>query len=54
MKPEQLEIVRLKREVTKLTAQRDILKAPRLLREGIDVKFGFIVKQRREMPREGN
>jgi transposase len=26
MKPEQLEIVRLKREVTKLKAERDILK----------------------------
>src|SRR5436190_6713455 len=40
MKPEQLEIVRLKREVAKLKAERDILKNCRgLLREGIDVKF---------------
>ncbi|MCA1835707.1 MAG: IS3 family transposase [Actinobacteria bacterium] len=47
MKPEQLEIVRLKREVTKLKAERDILKKGRgLLREGIDVKFGFIAKHR--------
>src|SRR5207248_5813105 len=43
MKPEQLEIARLKREVAKLKAERDILK---LLREGIDVKFGFIAKHR--------
>jgi hypothetical protein len=42
MKPEQLEIVRLKREVAKLKAERDILK----LREGIDVKFSFIAKHR--------
>src|SRR5438477_10139262 len=43
MKPEQLEIVRLKREVAKLKAERDILKNCRgLLREGIDVKFSFI------------
>jgi putative transposase len=47
MKPEQLEIARLKREVTKLKAERDILKkASGLLREGIDVKFGFIAKHR--------
>src|SRR5438067_11452043 len=47
MKPEQLEIARLKREVTKLKAERDILKKSRgLLREGIDVKFGFIAKHR--------
>src|SRR4029077_4731979 len=47
MKPEQLEIARLKREVTKLKAERDILKKSRgLLREGVDVKFGFIAKHR--------
>jgi putative transposase len=47
MKPEQLEIARLKPEVTKLKAERDILKKSRgLLREGIDVKFGFIAKHR--------
>src|SRR5258706_5122386 len=42
MKPEQLEIARLKREVTKLKAER----VRGLLREGIDVKFGFIAKHR--------
>src|SRR2546425_11305279 len=41
MKPEQLEIARLKHEVVKLKAERDILKRRGLLREGIDVKFGF-------------
>jgi putative transposase len=46
MKPEQLEIARLKREVTKLKAERDILKRRGLLREGIDVKFSFIAKHR--------
>ena len=47
MKPEQAEIARLQREVTKLKAERDILKKSRsLLREGIDVKFGFIAKHR--------
>jgi len=47
MKPEQLEIAQLKREVIKLKAERDILKKSRgLLREGIDVKFGFIAKHR--------
>jgi hypothetical protein len=43
MKPEQLEIVRLKREVAKLKAERD---SRGLLREGIDVKFSFIAKHR--------
>jgi hypothetical protein len=47
MKPEQLEIARLKREVIKLKAGRDILRKSRgLLRERIDVKFGFIAKHR--------
>jgi hypothetical protein len=36
----------LKREVTKLKAERDILKSRGLLREGIDVKFTFVVKHR--------
>ncbi len=37
MKPEQLEIARLKRELAKLKAERDILKKSRgLLREGIE------------------
>jgi putative transposase len=46
MKPEQLEIAHLKREVIKLKAERDILKSRGLLRERIDVKFGFIAKHR--------
>jgi hypothetical protein len=42
MKPEQLEIERLRREVNKLKAERDILKkAAGLLREGSDMKFRF-------------
>ena len=49
MKPEQLEIARLKREVTKLKAERD-KKSRGLLREGIDVKFGFIAKHRGVWP----
>jgi long-subunit acyl-CoA synthetase (AMP-forming) len=49
MKPEQLEIAQLKREVIRLKAERDTQKKNRgLLREGIDVKFGFIAKQRAE------
>jgi hypothetical protein len=47
MKSEQLEIARLRREVAKLKAERDIPKNPRgLLRDGIDVKFVFIAKHR--------
>ena len=42
VKPEQLEIERLRREVQKLKAERDILKKPPLLREGMDMKFGFV------------
>ncbi|MDR4473090.1 MAG: IS3 family transposase [Nitrospira sp.] len=51
MKPDQLELERLRREVTKLKAERDILKKPRpLLREGVAVKCGFIVKHRGSWP----
>ena len=46
MKPEQLEIARLKREVIKLKAERHLKKSRGLLREGINVKFGFIAKHR--------
>src|SRR5439155_1724684 len=53
MKPEQLEIARLKRELTKLKAERDILKCRGLLREGIDLKFGFIAKHRGIWPAGG-
>ena len=50
MKPEQLEIAQLKREVIKLKAERDILKKSRgLLREGIDVKFSFIASDLRDV-----
>ena len=53
MKPEQLEIAQLKREVIRLKAERDILKKSRgLLREGIDVKFGFVAKHRGIWPTE--
>ncbi|WP_354212201.1 MULTISPECIES: IS3 family transposase [unclassified Bradyrhizobium] len=51
MKPEQLEIERLRREVTKLKAERDIPKKGRcLLREGSDMKFVFIAKHRNIWP----
>ena len=46
LKPEQQEIDRLRREVAKLKAERDILKSRGLLREGVVVKFGFITKHR--------
>ena len=47
MKPEQLEIARLKREVTKLKAERDILKkAAAYFAKEFDVKFSFVAKHR--------
>ncbi|CAN7685156.1 IS3 family transposase [Bosea sp. LjRoot90] len=47
MKPEQLEIEKLRREVVKLKAERDIPKKGRsLLREGRDMRFAFIAKHR--------
>ena len=49
MKPEQLEIAQLKREVIRLKAERDILKKqprPTSPKELTDVKFGFIAKHR--------
>ena len=52
MKPDQLEIERLRREVQKLKAERDIQKSRGLLREGIDMKFGFIAKHRGILPIE--
>src|ERR1700761_7015844 len=53
MKPEQLEIAQLKREVIRLKAERDILKKSRgLLREGINMKFAFIAKHRGIWPAE--
>ncbi|WP_138956753.1 IS3 family transposase [Sphingomonas sp. KC8] len=51
MKAEQQEIERLRREVVKLKAERDILKkAGGLLRKGLDMKFGFIAKHRGVWP----
>jgi transposase-like protein len=47
MKPEQLEIERLRRGIIRLKAERDILKKGRsLFREGVDMKFGFVAKRR--------
>ncbi|MGE0847862.1 MAG: IS3 family transposase [Flavobacteriaceae bacterium] len=51
MKPEQLEIDRLRKEVAKLKAERDIPKKGRsLLREGSDMRFAFIAKHRSIWP----
>ncbi|WP_435533312.1 IS3 family transposase [Variovorax boronicumulans] len=51
MKPEQAELERLRRENAKLRMERDLLKkAAGLLRQGVDVKFGFIAKHRRTWP----
>ena len=47
VKPEQLEITRLRRELAKLKAERDVLKKSRgLLREGLTARFAFIAKHR--------
>ena len=53
MKPEQLEIAQLKREVIRLKAERDILKkAAAYFAKELDVKFGFIAKHRGIWPAE--
>ena len=53
MKPEQLEIARLKREVDQAEGRtRHPKKSRGLLREGIDVKFAFIAKHRGIWPAE--
>ena len=53
MKPEQLEIAQLKREVAQAEGRAGHPKKSRgLLREGIDVKFGFIAKHRGIWPAE--
>jgi transposase-like protein len=53
MKPELREIERLRREVQKRKAERDISKkAAGLLREGIEMKFAFIAKHRGIWPTE--
>ncbi|WP_371212523.1 IS3 family transposase [Methylocystis sp. ATCC 49242] len=50
-KPEQLEIERLRREVAKLRAERDILKkAGSLLCEGSEMRFAFVAKHRSVWP----
>lgn len=47
MKPEHAEIDRLRKDVAKLKMKRDIPKRCRCpLGEGVDVKFGFVVKHR--------
>src|SRR5215204_1261041 len=46
MKPEQLEIERLQREVQKLKAERDILKKGGPTSRGSDMKFAFVAKHR--------
>lgn len=50
MKLEELEIERLHREVTKLHAERGILKSRHLLREGLDMRFTFNAKHRGIQP----
>jgi transposase-like protein len=52
MKPEQLEIDRLRREVAKLKAERDMpqKKGRSRLCKGVDMKFGFIAKHRSAWP----
>ncbi|MES0056653.1 MULTISPECIES: IS3 family transposase [unclassified Mesorhizobium] len=51
MKPEQQEIDRLRKEVSKLKAERDIPKKGRsLLREGSDMRFAFIARHRNIWP----
>ncbi|WP_264612595.1 IS3 family transposase [Sphingobium sp. B11D3B] len=47
LRPEQLEIERLRRELARMKAERDILKkAGGLLCEGLDMRFAFIAKHR--------
>ncbi|MDE0877214.1 MAG: IS3 family transposase [Sphingomonas bacterium] len=47
LRPEQQEIERLRRELARMKAERDILKkAGGLLREGLDMRFAFIAKHR--------
>jgi putative transposase len=50
MKPEQLEIERLKREVNKLKAERDILKKAAAFFARDDMKFVFVAKHRTIWP----
>ena len=50
MKPEQQQIERLRRELSRMKAERDILKSRGLLCQGQDMKFGFIAKHRGTWP----
>ncbi len=51
LKPEQLEITRLRKEVAKLKAERDILKkAAAYFAKGLPVRFTFIAKHREIWP----
>eukprot|EP01012_Entosiphon_sulcatum_P053304 TRINITY_DN73348_c0_g1_i1.p1 TRINITY_DN73348_c0_g1~~TRINITY_DN73348_c0_g1_i1.p1 ORF type:complete len:105 (-),score=15.91 TRINITY_DN73348_c0_g1_i1:27-341(-) len=51
MKPEQAELERLRKENAKLRMERDLLKkSGGLLRQGVDVKFGFVAKHRGAWP----
>ncbi len=53
MKPEQPEITRLRKEVARLEAERDILeKCHGVLRAGCDMTFVFIAKHRHVWPLE--
>lgn len=44
------ELERVRRELAKVKMERDILKKPQLLREGPDVRYGFIVSNRTVWP----
>ena len=46
MKPEQLEIEKLRCEVAKLKAERDSQKSRGLLRQGLDMRFSLVAKHR--------
>jgi len=51
MKPEMAELERLRKENAKLKMERDLLKkSSGLLRQGVDVKFGFMAKHRGAWP----
>ena len=50
MKPKQLEIERLRREIVKLKGARHPKQSCGLSCEGLDMKFGFIAKQRAIWP----
>jgi len=50
MKPDDAEVARLKRELARTKAERDILKSHCLLHEGADMKFGFVAKHRDVWP----